>query len=332
MNHYIKNLETGKLELHFEKADYQALSAEQKSSVKSAFLWSRFANAWVSRSTENHWRAEAVAKNLSLTFQGETGVKLSFEEKENLKMEKASNRSERFTDRAEKASAESMTRYKNAKQLGDMIPMGQPILIGHHSERGHRRHIEKIDNNMRKSIEADNKAEYYTDRAATAERTASGEKYNSPTYLSNRIKECETKLRELNRLLFGIGYINRETGERYTKENPLKISEARRNQLDARVTEETEKLNFYKEKQSLLGEVYTKELLKEKRVTHVKRRGTWFPIKSLNAKSVTILNWIVANSTWKCTYEEIQGIKTIEDMYVVYDRDQKEVKPTIKIS
>ncbi|MGD9886187.1 MAG: DUF3560 domain-containing protein [Reyranella sp.] len=29
--------------------------------------------------------------------------------------------------------------------LAQQIPLGQPILIGHHSERGHRRHIAKIE-------------------------------------------------------------------------------------------------------------------------------------------------------------------------------------------
>jgi hypothetical protein len=49
-----------------------------------------------------------------------------------------------------------------------MIPMGQPILVGHHSERHHRNHIEQIDNNMRKSIDSDKKADYYDDRAKSA--------------------------------------------------------------------------------------------------------------------------------------------------------------------
>lgn len=49
------------------------------------------------------------------------------------------------------------------------IPFGQPILIGHHSERRHRRAIERADNAMRKGIEESDKAKYYARRAANAE-------------------------------------------------------------------------------------------------------------------------------------------------------------------
>lgn len=66
---------------------------------------------------------------------------------------------------AEKNRQESTSRYKAAGAIGDMIPFGQPILVGHHSEKRHRRDIERIDNNMRKSVEASNKAKYYDEKA-----------------------------------------------------------------------------------------------------------------------------------------------------------------------
>lgn len=40
MSEYIMNMETQKLELHFEKADYMALSEELKKEIKSNFLFS----------------------------------------------------------------------------------------------------------------------------------------------------------------------------------------------------------------------------------------------------------------------------------------------------
>lgn len=82
--------------------------------------------------------------------------------------EKQEARAERFQELAEKAEKESENRYKTAKQIGDFIPMGQPILVGHHSEGRHRRDLAKIDNNMRKSIEADEKAKYYAEKAENA--------------------------------------------------------------------------------------------------------------------------------------------------------------------
>ena len=44
------------------------------------------------------------------------------------------------------------------------IPFGQPILVGHHSERSHRNAIKRMENQMRKGFEASNKAEYYENK------------------------------------------------------------------------------------------------------------------------------------------------------------------------
>jgi len=46
------------------------------------------------------------------------------------------------------------------------IPLGQPILVGHHSEGRHRAAIKRADNAMRASINHDKKADYYERRAA----------------------------------------------------------------------------------------------------------------------------------------------------------------------
>lgn len=81
--------------------------------------------------------------------------------------ERIESKKERLESRAEKAQEESDTRYDNAHHLGHALPFGQPILVGHHSERKHRRLIENIDNNMRKSIEAQDKANYLEAKAAS---------------------------------------------------------------------------------------------------------------------------------------------------------------------
>lgn len=44
------------------------------------------------------------------------------------------------------------------------IPMGQPILVGHHSEKRHRKHLERIENRVRKGYEAHKEAERLEDR------------------------------------------------------------------------------------------------------------------------------------------------------------------------
>jgi len=79
--------------------------------------------------------------------------------------ERIENKKERLEVRAENARAESNACFETAHRLGDVLPFGQPILVGHHSERKHRRLIENIDSNMRKSVEAQDKANYLEAKA-----------------------------------------------------------------------------------------------------------------------------------------------------------------------
>ena len=59
-SYYIHNRETGKLELHFDKPEYDALTDEQRSEIKSAFLWGRRSGCWISRAKE----PESVARGV----------------------------------------------------------------------------------------------------------------------------------------------------------------------------------------------------------------------------------------------------------------------------
>lgn len=83
--------------------------------------------------------------------------------------EKREARINSFLSLANKNKDLSISAYSQAESLGKMIPMGQPILVGHHSERSHRAHIGKIDNAMRKSVELNQKAKHYVEKAAAAE-------------------------------------------------------------------------------------------------------------------------------------------------------------------
>ena len=48
-SYFTHNRETGKLELHFDRAFYMALTDDQKAEIKSAFYWFRASCCWVSR-------------------------------------------------------------------------------------------------------------------------------------------------------------------------------------------------------------------------------------------------------------------------------------------
>ncbi len=66
---------------------------------------------------------------------------------------------------AESAKQEAARRFEGARRIADAIPLGQPILVGHHSERRARRDQERIHNNMAKGCEATERAERHTQAA-----------------------------------------------------------------------------------------------------------------------------------------------------------------------
>lgn len=83
--------------------------------------------------------------------------------------EKREAKAERYRDLARKAQEQSNESYSAAQKIGNMIPFGQPILVGHHSEKRARADSNKIDCFMRKSIAANEKAEYYSQKAKAVE-------------------------------------------------------------------------------------------------------------------------------------------------------------------
>lgn len=80
--------------------------------------------------------------------------------------EKQAARRERFEELAGKNAERSTSHYQASKRATEHIPLGQPILVGHHSEGRHRRALDRADSAMRASCEAQSKAEYYANKAA----------------------------------------------------------------------------------------------------------------------------------------------------------------------
>ncbi len=54
------------------------------------------------------------------------------------------------------------------ERLAAMIPPGQPILVGHHSERRARRDAQRIENGMKRAVMLFERAEYWEERARSA--------------------------------------------------------------------------------------------------------------------------------------------------------------------
>lgn len=86
----------------------------------------------------------------------------SFEHKQAL-------RRARLEAAADRAEERSLAAYKKAdlSEEATGIPLGQPVIVGHHSEARHRALLKRADGNMRKSIEESKRAEELRAKAAS---------------------------------------------------------------------------------------------------------------------------------------------------------------------
>lgn len=113
-------------------------------------------------------------------------------------------RVERLRDRAEKKRQEGAGFMRRADSIASFIPPGQPILAGHHSEKRHRRDLDRIQTSTRKGFEAIKASEHLEDRAVAAEcnNAIFTEDPDSLSKLEQRIAELEklqTLMKEVNK-------------------------------------------------------------------------------------------------------------------------------------
>lgn len=85
----------------------------------------------------------------------------------------AKNRAERRRSWAMSADAKSEEYYNKSNKDKDFLSLAEPIKIGHHSERRHRKALDDAWNNMGKSVEMMDKAEEHRRKAEYWERRAS---------------------------------------------------------------------------------------------------------------------------------------------------------------
>ncbi len=108
--------------------------------------------------------------------------------------DRAAIRSERFEDYSDKRATEAARAQEQVEALTNGIPLGQPILIGHHSEKHARKQAEKIENGMRSAVRLWETSEYWARRAAGA--LAHAEYKERPDVRARRIKGIEADKRK----------------------------------------------------------------------------------------------------------------------------------------
>jgi hypothetical protein len=130
-------------------------------------------------------------EDLLLELAGEIG------DEDTSLVQRAEERAGRFDGYSTRRAEEAHRAKAAVAELADGIPFGQPILVGHHSERRARRDAEKIQRGMQQAVRLWDTASYWTDRAAGALRRA---KYlERPDVRARRIKKLESERRKMVR-------------------------------------------------------------------------------------------------------------------------------------
>ena len=199
-DYFIRNMETGKLELHFDKATYIALSDDEKANIKRHFLWGRNSGCWISRCKDpNLYYARQVAESLGLTDAGDSGERLSFADQMAIKAEKAERRADRFEHRAEAAEKRGEALQAPINRFhGDIAVHTQPN-INTSAGRAFTRQRERMWQAFERGFDEFRKSEYWQSRAKTARAAAGQKELQDKGFVMRRIKERERDIRKLQK-------------------------------------------------------------------------------------------------------------------------------------
>ncbi|MEY9937623.1 DUF3560 domain-containing protein [Streptacidiphilus sp. MAP5-3] len=266
---------------------------------------------------------EALAERLrtegfTVTVTIREADRRTFAEAERDRVERAEARAERFAGYAGNAAARSEAAWEAGKRIADGIPLGQPILVGHHSEARARRDQERMERAARTSIAEANKAGYWSGRHQAAE---SYERHrNNPGRTLRRLDKLRADLRAVEKWRRG----DPAKGYHRDHTDPDTIAE-----LAIRHDELTEEIQHW---EAVIAEAEADGVkiwgrADFQRGQFARYGGTWYEVLRVNTKSLTIPhihNGIgrkvvratdAANGwTWTLPYHEVTGHTTADEL------------------
>jgi len=258
------------------------------------------------------------AAGLTVTITVNEGDRRSFAEAEQDRTERAEARAERFAGYADNASARSDAAWERGRRIGDGIPFGQPILVGHHSERRARRDQERMHSAARTSNAEAKRAQHWGNRQEAA---AAYERHrNNPGRTLRRLDKLRADLRAVEKWQRGQSAkgFHQDVANLETRE-----------ELAIRRDELIEEIEYWEaiiaEAEANGVKVWSKDDFQ--RGDFARYGSTWYEVLRVNQKSVTIphihngvgrqvvraegapLDW-----TWTLPYHEVSGRMTADEL------------------
>ena len=263
--------------------------------------------------------AEALrAAGHEVSVEIDDTITRSFAEAEAERYERAEDRADRYSDRSETATANGERMWAETSQVYEQLN-GQPILVGHHSERRHRNLLDKTHAKEGRAVDEIKRGRHWASRAEAAERYRD-RREDVPTTL-RRIEKLEAEERLIARRLDGTdpyhGYGEPAAGDY-------------RERLAVRAEEIAGELEYWREHVATQQDAGIKVWSKADfaKGDWVLFRRTWFEVLRVNAKSVTIPAMINGGRivsaadnrmSWTDTipYHEVSGQKSAADMAAI---------------
>ncbi|MGF6881706.1 hypothetical protein ABH933_001217 [Nocardia sp. GP40] len=224
--------------------------------------------------------------------------------------------------KAERRHAAADTAEARMRRAHDALPPGgEPIKIGHHSERRHRRAIEKAHDAVGASAAADRAATEADHRAEAASHTTAHRENLGVTL--RRIENLEADKRRAERERDGYRrklFTSPQTGHDYYDQKPPATGE-RRTELEARIAELADQITYWRthvqNKQDSGEIVFDRTMVRTGDYVRHSGFGLWpYPVQRINAKSVTV----GTEYSWTNTvpYNKILGIVNAEHQPVTF--------------
>lgn len=253
----------------------------------NGFRWSRNLDAWyLPRTWGEATRAQRV-KALQATLREEVEVLVDLDqprrsaaERAAERRERAEQRAERMDARAEAAAARAAAADAERRRIQDAIPFGQPVLVGHHSQRRHERALDRMERNLYRAAEESERAEDARAAADRARKVAAGAE--SKVTIGNRIERNEAEARRIRRRLQG-------------------AEGTYRRRLELLITDLDDQLALDRAKLDEAGGVeHSRETVRPG--DFVRIRGHWYTVVRSNPKTVTVPSPLAAaDSKWTDT-------------------------------
>ena len=118
--------------------------------------------------------------------------------------EKRQARIDRLNEAADKAEKRASDTYDSARKMSEAIPLGQPIIVGHHSERSDRNYRERIDDKFESAFREQSKADELRAKAEAVENNTaiSSDDPEAIQKLKDKIlglEESQEKMKAINK-------------------------------------------------------------------------------------------------------------------------------------